>query len=113
MSKVVCVYVKKCGKNPIDLHTLSLKFRLLLVVLSYSPASREYLLCLLGKVDIDVHLALGYFQDTSDDLDVFNELAQFSTRLSIRDTSQVDNFIICGSFMYSLLLMKVMINEFD
>ena len=82
------------------------------MVHSYSPASREYLLCLLGKVDIDVHLALGYFQDTTDDLDAFNELAQFSTRLSIRDTSQVDNFSICGPLMYSLLLMKVMVNEF-
>jgi hypothetical protein len=61
------------------------------LISNVQSASREYLLCLLGKVDIDVHAALGFFQDCTDDLDAFNELAEFSTRLSIRDTSQISD----------------------
>ena len=52
-------------------------------------ATREYLLCLSGKVEIDIHFALGVFQDVSEDTDYFTELAVFTTRLSVKDTSQV------------------------
>ena len=74
-------------------------------LLLFRAASREYLLCLLGKVDIDVHAALGFFQDCTDDLDAFNELAEFSTRLSIRDTSQV--WLFCIAFDMFILRTTV------
>lgn len=54
-------------------------------------ATREYLLCLSGKVEVDVHFALGVFMDFTEDTDYFSEFAVFTTRLSVKDTSQVNS----------------------
>ena len=41
-----------------------------------------------------MHFALGVFQDFTEDTDFFTELAVFTTKLSIKDTSQVGSALI-------------------